>query len=974
MPTRLSRASADACLQAAGPDTAYRGPPLRVTNPERFAAFLRESAAFAEAKLEAEDAQERARAARTGERYRTRAERAAAEEQARREADAARQQRRQHGAEGAGEADSVARRFDPDIDYYEVLGVASTASRKEIRRAYRRRALEYHPDKQSPDAGADVVEAAAAVFQLVSNAAQILLDPTTRAAYDHARAAISKRAGAPAAPAAPATSKPKRERQTSTHHLRVELPLPLHAYMTGGRYPVALPGAEASALEGAAVDVQKGSRPGDELTIRHDGCTVAVVLRDMPDPMFRRSGVKDLLCVGPPQAPPQVGDLFWARHVFGPMGKQTSGFACVSLLVPWLQGNASVLVRMAGLGLPDPTAPFFESNGDLITHIPLPLRDTNDTSKRGVKLAPAFRRLGAIVLAGTSAPSDAVASAISSLPRRGTQRCVCLVLGGADWDDGSVDKERARAMAAAACPGASCTVVTAPVRVADHGLNLLEDDWAQLRAIDLLNAPDVVIVAVARRPVDLAHSGEGSAKSRERQLPRWPSFPHQTLLKRMPRRASFTVVHQSAVAVRAHPSLEAEIIGRRSPGDLIVADARYKDWIRMAPSAGSSDADTAAPSSGEAWMLTLHGRLGQLLIPVSPSNVSPPPNLHRVQPCGGPPTRMRVCHAPAVAVRAAPRLDGRIVASRRVNDVVTVLGVHNGWARVVVPVPPRGVLPFGWMLVAHPSLGQLLAPVGTSDDESTDESSSDDGQHCVAVSGLSLSSPGDSATEEEDVGTCSDDVLADDARPRPDDVADAAARYGLVSALQALRCTGTHLVFCGGPSLHLCGVPPGGAPTEGLLPQCIVRESDEDGDDVWRSLVAATAAWHVHVNGLGLSRSQVVALTTAKDATSWEGHAPRCDTKQLRDTAAAAAAAAAAAIRRRSVLDALRTAGGQQMDATSAGDDENVDVFGRRRGGCFASGCTLYRRPCIPNAGPNARLLLACATCGAEATEHEAAT
>lgn len=66
-----------------------------------------------------------------------------------------------------------------NVDYYEVLGVPRSATDAEIKRAYRKVAMKWHPDKNP-----DNQEEAARMFQLVGEAYDVLSDKERRAVYD----------------------------------------------------------------------------------------------------------------------------------------------------------------------------------------------------------------------------------------------------------------------------------------------------------------------------------------------------------------------------------------------------------------------------------------------------------------------------------------------------------------------------------------------------------------------------------------------------------------------------------------------------------------------------------------------------------------------------------------------------------------------------------------------------------------------
>ncbi|HHD77474.1 MAG TPA: molecular chaperone DnaJ, partial [Campylobacteraceae bacterium] len=65
-----------------------------------------------------------------------------------------------------------------EVDYYELLEISRDADENEIKKAYRKLALKYHPDRNQGDKEAEEK------FKLVNEAYQVLSDPQKRSVYD----------------------------------------------------------------------------------------------------------------------------------------------------------------------------------------------------------------------------------------------------------------------------------------------------------------------------------------------------------------------------------------------------------------------------------------------------------------------------------------------------------------------------------------------------------------------------------------------------------------------------------------------------------------------------------------------------------------------------------------------------------------------------------------------------------------------
>eukprot|EP00531_Pseudo-nitzschia_arenysensis_P003757 CAMPEP_0116134338 /NCGR_PEP_ID=MMETSP0329-20121206/10591_1 /TAXON_ID=697910 /ORGANISM="Pseudo-nitzschia arenysensis, Strain B593" /LENGTH=511 /DNA_ID=CAMNT_0003629039 /DNA_START=139 /DNA_END=1674 /DNA_ORIENTATION=- len=84
----------------------------------------------------------------------------------------------------------VALKQSKEKNYYKILGIPRGATAKDIKKAYRQLALEWHPDKN-----ADNKEKAEKMFQDISEANEVLSDPELRAKYDRGEPVFENQGG-----------------------------------------------------------------------------------------------------------------------------------------------------------------------------------------------------------------------------------------------------------------------------------------------------------------------------------------------------------------------------------------------------------------------------------------------------------------------------------------------------------------------------------------------------------------------------------------------------------------------------------------------------------------------------------------------------------------------------------------------------------------------------------------------------------
>eukprot|EP00441_Pelagodinium_beii_P016877 CAMPEP_0197676280 /NCGR_PEP_ID=MMETSP1338-20131121/86533_1 /TAXON_ID=43686 ORGANISM="Pelagodinium beii, Strain RCC1491" /NCGR_SAMPLE_ID=MMETSP1338 /ASSEMBLY_ACC=CAM_ASM_000754 /LENGTH=216 /DNA_ID=CAMNT_0043256927 /DNA_START=39 /DNA_END=686 /DNA_ORIENTATION=+ len=79
-----------------------------------------------------------------------------------------------------------AHKYEKNINYYKTLGIDEYATNDEVKKAYRKLSLAYHPDKQTSKSQEEKEEAAQ-IFMEIKNAYKTLSDDPTRRQYDYER-------------------------------------------------------------------------------------------------------------------------------------------------------------------------------------------------------------------------------------------------------------------------------------------------------------------------------------------------------------------------------------------------------------------------------------------------------------------------------------------------------------------------------------------------------------------------------------------------------------------------------------------------------------------------------------------------------------------------------------------------------------------------------------------------------------------
>ena len=178
----------------------------------------------------------------------------------------------------------------PHRDWYQVLGLARTATPDEIRSAYRRLARELHPDQTGDPASAGP-------FREATEAYEVLSEPSARARYDRDVPVRTPRGGDARTAGGASASQTIRVRVTRSHPMpgtttnarradgpghvprpravpgvdrEIDLAIDLTTACRGGPVRIQLPGGPGTAPSEITIDVPPGTVEGSSLRVA--GC------------------------------------------------------------------------------------------------------------------------------------------------------------------------------------------------------------------------------------------------------------------------------------------------------------------------------------------------------------------------------------------------------------------------------------------------------------------------------------------------------------------------------------------------------------------------------------------------------------------------------------------------------------------------------------------------------------------------------
>jgi DnaJ-class molecular chaperone len=258
-------------------------------------------------------------------------------------------------------------------DYYQTLGVARTATDKEIRAAFRRLARRWHPDSRPDD------PAGAKRFQQVAEAYEVLSNPEKRRKYDTFGAAWREAGEGPGPSSTGTGDAPQRMRvedlapdgesdpladllgglfgaHGGRPHPVLSVEITLEEALRGTTRTVVSDGGPSNRLE---VRIPAGVATGDRLAVpgaAGRGRIAELEIRVRPHPRFTRSG-DDLRC--------RVEMPLWTLLLGGEVDVGTLSDH-VALRVPAETADGGVL-RLRGQGMPRRAAP--GGRGDLYVEV-----------------------------------------------------------------------------------------------------------------------------------------------------------------------------------------------------------------------------------------------------------------------------------------------------------------------------------------------------------------------------------------------------------------------------------------------------------------------------------------------------------------------------------------------------------------------------------------------------------------------------